>query len=63
MRYCYGDSVMIHSGKYTSYIAEFCEYSKCEKYATVNVDLSPEPVVRKIRLLASNLTPYSEGEQ
>ena len=52
------DSVMICSGKYNSYIASFHKYSECKKYAIVKVDLSPERIIRTIRLLSSNLIKY-----
>lgn len=54
-RFYSGDGVMIHSGKYTSYFATFLKYSDCGRFAYVNVDLSPEPVVRKLRLLKGNI--------
>lgn len=53
-----GDSVMIHSGMYTSYIAVFVKHSECGKFAYVDLDLSPTPKIKRIRLKAENVSRY-----
>lgn len=54
-RFYNGDSVMVYSGKYESYLAKFLKYSDCGRFVYVEVDLSPEPVTRKLRLLRRNI--------
>lgn len=57
MKYFDGDSVMIHTGKYISFIATFKGYTKKGR-AIVDVDLSPKPTIRRLFLLESNISPY-----
>lgn len=62
MKDCYeyesGCSVFIYSGKYMSYIGNFVRMSQCGKFAFVDVDLSPESTVRRIRYKMCNISKY-----
>ena len=55
-----GDSVMIHSGKYISYIAQFERVSKCGLFAIVKLDLNPKRIIRTLRFRVDNISAYSE---
>lgn len=55
-----GDEVMIYSGKYTGFYGIYLENIKDsktgQKMVLVSVDLSPERIIRKLRIKASNIS-------
>jgi hypothetical protein len=50
-KYWQGDRVMLCSGKYISYIADFDSYLDGGRKVKVKLDLSPERIVRTLVLL------------
>ncbi len=49
-----GDAVMLMTGKYTSFHAEFISY-KGDRKVKVNVDLSPKRIIRSLFMLERNV--------
>ena len=53
-----GKDVMITTGKYTSFIATIKKISECGRFAYVNLDMTPEREIKKLRFKIENLIRY-----
>lgn len=60
LKYNIGRDVMLMTGKYTSYIATLKSVSNCGMFAYVELDLSPERIIRKLRFRINNVMLYTE---